>query len=166
MKVKSNVQIIDQVSEKAKNTKLGTVILLFLLIITFAISLICFFSNGYSYRKTFLFEGLDKDCLFAENRFFPSVKNVDKVELYVSELVLGPVGNRYKNLFEPGTKVNSCFVKNHVLYVDLSSQALFASKNTSELSKAVPLFRKNIKKNFSSIKDVKLFIDGKLVENY
>ena len=142
---------------KIKKSVLFSVLLI---VLSFVLSLILYLSMNYVYRQVFVFEGLDKNRLYVEERFFPSVKNVDKVELYVSELVLGPIGNRYKNLFAPGTKVKSCFVRGKNLYVELSKEALIPEKNTTEFSMAVKIFEKNIRRNFHKIKNIHLYIDG------
>ena len=137
-----------------------TIVSISLIAVSFILSLSLYLSMNYVNRRVFVFEGLDRNRLYVEDRFYPNVKNVDKVELYVSELVLGPVGNRYKNLFRPGTKVVSCFARGKNLYVELSKDALIPEKNTTEFSKAVKLLKKNVRRNFHGIKNVHLYIDG------
>ena len=116
-----------------KMTRANVASKIFLGVLFFALifSLIMFFLKGYSQRSVFLFENLDKEGLFAENRYYPRNKFVDKVELYVSELLLGPIGERYKHIFAPGTKLKTCFVRDGILYIDLSSEALFPDNKVS-----------------------------------
>ena len=142
-----------------KNNKTA-IISLSLISVFFILSLILYFAMNYLNRRVYIFQGLDKNREYVEDRFYPHVKKLDKVELYVSELVLGPIGNRYKNLFKPGTKVVSCFVRGKNLYVELSKDALVPEKNTTEFSEAVKLFKKNIRRNFHGIKNVHIYIDG------
>ncbi|MGP1588039.1 MAG: GerMN domain-containing protein [Treponemataceae bacterium] len=139
------------------------VFLLIALAVIFLFSFIIFKLLGYSYHKEFIFQGMDKNVLYVESRYFPSNKNIDKIELYVSELLLGPIGNRYKNLFLPGTKLEFCFVKGKTLYVNLSKEALFPDENTSDIMYAVKIFKKNIFRNFGRIDKINLYIDGEKV---
>ena len=140
--------------------KRSTLLSFLLIVVSFLLSFILYFSLHFVHRQVFIFEGLDKNRLYVEQRFFPNVKNVDRVELYVSDLVLGPIGNRYKNLFAPGTKVVSCFVRGKNLYVELSKDALKIDKNTTEFEKAIKLFKKNIHRNFFWLSNVHIYIDG------
>ncbi|MCR4790672.1 MAG: GerMN domain-containing protein, partial [Treponemataceae bacterium] len=148
-------KVINYFADSTKHVKLLTLVLLLLIFILFLVSNLFFAIKGYSTRRVFLFEGMDKNCIYAENRYYPHVKKIDKVELYVEELVLGPVGNRYKNLFAPGTKVNECFVRGRTLYVDLSKEALFPDETTSQITQATEIFKKNIFRNFRKIDIIK-----------
>ena len=122
---------ISEITKKFTRVNTGTKVVFFSLVIIFLISLTLFFLQGYGHRKVFLFESLDEEGLFAENRYYPRNKYIDDVELYVSELLLGPIGERYKLIFPRGTKVKTCFVQNKVLYVDLSTEALFPNERVS-----------------------------------
>ena len=86
-----------------------------------------------------------------------------KLEYYVDELILGPTFYRGRPLFTVGTKLDSCFVQDSVLYVGLSEDAVLQDGDSLELMQAVALFKKNIKKNFSRIKKIELFIDGNYI---
>ena len=105
---------ISEITKKFTRVNTGTKVVFFSLVIIFFISLTLFFLQGYGHRKVFLFESLDEEGLFAENRYYPRNKYIDDVELYVSELLLGPIGERYKLIFPRGTKVKTCFVQNKV----------------------------------------------------
>ena len=159
-------KIINTVNRNASRIKTGTFFICFALFVVYTFSMIMYLTGDYTYRKTFMFEGLDKKALYVESRYFPRVKNVDKIQLYVEELVLGPIGNRYKNLFEPGTKVVSCFVRGRDLYVELSRDALFPSVTTSNFDDSVRIFEKNILRNFPKISKIHLYIEGKKVGEF
>ena len=154
---------ISEITKKFTRVNTGTKVVFFSLVIIFFISLTLFFLQGYGHRKVFLFESLDEEGLFAENRYYPRNKYIDDVELYVSELLLGPIGERYKLLFPRGTKVKTCFVQNKVLYVDLSTEALFPNERVSSNREGAEIFKKNIFRNFRNIDTINIYIDGRKI---
>lgn len=154
---------ISETVKKFTRVNTGTKVVFFSLVIIFFISLTLFFLQGYGHRKVFLFESLDEEGLFAENRYYPRNKYIDDVELYVSELLLGPIGERYKLLFPRGTKVKTCFVQNKVLYVDLSTEALFPNERVSTNREGAEIFKKNIFRNFRNIDIINIYIDGRKI---
>ena len=154
---------ISEITKKFIRVNTGTKVVFFSLVIMFLISLTLFFLQGYGHRKVFLFESLDEEGLFAENRYYPRNKYIDDVELYVSELLLGPIGERYKLIFPRGTKVKTCFVQNKVLYVDLSTEALFPNERVSTNREGAEIFKKNIFRNFRNIDIINIYIDGRKI---
>ena len=154
---------ISEITKKFTRVNTGTKVVFFSLVMIFFISLTLFFLQGYGHRKVFLFESLDEEGLFAENRYYPRNKYIDDVELYVSELLLGPIGERYKLLFPRGTKVKTCFVQNKVLYVDLSTEALFPNERVSTNREGAEIFKKNIFRNFRNIDIINIYIDGRKI---
>lgn len=154
---------ISEITKKFTRVNTGTKVVFFSLVIIFLISLTLFFLQGYGHRKVFLFESLDEEGLFAENRYYPRNKYIDDVELYVSELLLGPIGERYKLIFPRGTKVKTCFVQNKVLYVDLSTEALFPNERVSTNREGAEIFKKNIFRNFRNIDIINIYIDGRKI---
>jgi hypothetical protein len=85
------------------------------------------------------------------------------VELYISELLLGPIGERYKLVYPRGTKLNTCFVQDKVLYVDLSAEALFTNEKVSTSRDGAEIFKKNIFRNFRNIDTINIYIDGRKI---
>ena len=83
-----------------------------------------------------------------------------KIRQYVDELVLGPSFYRGRPLFTPGTKVMYCFLREKTLYVVLSREAVLQSGGAPSIEWGTELLKKNIRKNFSGIKNIELFIDG------
>ena len=81
-------------------------------------------------------------------------------------MLLGSVTNGFRSLFQQGTKIESCFVQDDILFINLSKEALFPGVTTSATKDAVDLLVFNIKKNFSWVKSVEIYIDGnKVYEN-
>ena len=154
---------ISETIKKLTRVNFASKVLVVILFMALIFSLVMFFLNGYSQRRVFLFENLDREGLFAENRYFPKNKFLDEVELYVSELLLGPINERYKSVFAPGTKLKSCFIRDGVLYVDLSLDAHFTDKKVSEIREGTEIFKKNIFRNFRKIDKINIYIEGRKI---
>jgi hypothetical protein len=114
-------------------------------------------------RRVFYFPSYDDDKLHGEVRFLPVDSVQGSVNLFVDELLLGPLTDRYRILFSQGTHVRSCIQTGHTLYLDLSEEALFNISPAPPIYTAVDILERNIKKNFSSINTVEIFIAGKKV---
>jgi hypothetical protein len=112
-------------------------------------------------RRVFSFLSYDDDKMHTEVRFLPEESVQGSVRLYVDELLLGPQTNRYRILFTQGTRVLSCIQNGSTLYLDLSEEALFNVEPAPPVRTAVEILEKSIKRNFSSIKTVEIFINGK-----
>jgi hypothetical protein len=70
-------------------------------------------------------------------------------------------------IFTQGTTIRSCFLRDGILYLDLSAELLKSSSNTILISEAFELLEKNIKVNFNSVKELEIFVDGKYaLENF
>lgn len=111
-------------------------------------------------RYVFLFESLDDSDTHVEVRYLNKVPGEDEITCYIKDLLLGPSTNRYRPLFARGTTVNSCFVRDGVLYIDLSAEALVKAGVSSETDKACNLLKECISANFREIDETKVFISG------
>ena len=66
-----------------------------------------------------------------------------EINLYIDEILLGSTVERTKYLFTPGTKVLSCFERNHVLYLNLSQDLLQMGEGVIEIREGIELLTKN-----------------------
>ena len=78
----------------------------------------------------------------------------------MQELLLGPAGNGFQPLFALEARLESCFVQDDILFINLSREALFPGESTSSLQDGVELVAFNVEKNFPWIKSVEIYIDG------
>lgn len=117
-------------------------------------------------RMIFFFEGARKKGEFQEARFLKKNKSQEKINLYVDELLLGPVNPEYKLLFAHGTKALSCFVRGKKLFVNLSDDMNVRDDGASEIEKGMELFRKNILYNFNNIHTIEIFVAGQSVSDF
>ena len=106
---------------------------------------------------------------------FPSIsgeliveyRNLDKnpvqgeVQYFIDEILLGSQLERTKKIFTFGTKVLSCFQRDEQLYLDLSAELLQMGDNVIDIKEGFDILKLNITKNFSNIKKINFFVDGK-----
>lgn len=121
---------------------------------------VCVSSRGTK-RRVLYFHTFDSPSLVTEVRRMGAGAPQGNEAAFVDELLLGPSTYRYKRLFPEGTERDFCFARGGVLYVGLSVRALEAGHDTDGVKEGVSLLKKNIRRNFSGIKKVEVFIDGR-----
>ncbi|MCR4822834.1 MAG: hypothetical protein K5873_08200 [Treponema sp.] len=125
--------------------------------------LINFFAHFGTNRRVFYYPLSGSTKNQKEVRYLSSNPVQGKIQLYVDELILGPSFYRGRALFTPGTKVEYCFLREKKLTVGLSKEAVLQEGGAPYIEEGVKLFKKNIKKNFTAVKDIELFIDGNYI---
>lgn len=126
-------------------------------------STVYFFCMPDRVRRTFEFPMNNGGCV-TEIRYLADGENLEaRIKSYVQELLLGPRHHRGMNLLTPGTKINSIFVRDDVLYVDFAESALLPGINTVENLLGLPLIEKNVFTNFGNIDTIILYINGNIV---
>lgn len=138
-----------------------SLVLLIALFAAFVFSAAAYFVKSPGKRYVFRFESVDEGKTAIESRFLPAKKGEDKIALYVDELLLGAKTERSRPIFSPGTKARLCLLRDKTLYIDLTSDLLYQDGNSGEIMDSIALFKRNIFKNFHSVKNIELFIDGK-----
>ncbi len=124
-------------------------------------SMFCYVVTKNTHRRTFIFPSAEDGKYIIEYRNLTNNPHQGDINLYIDEILLGSTVERTKLLFAPGTRVLSCFERDHVLYVNLSSDLLQMGEGVIEIREGTELLKKNILKNFSKIDTVEIFIDGK-----
>lgn len=146
------------------NGKIQVLALIALLIIIFIVSVFLFNVENIGNRRVLYFEAMGGTGLYTESRrvkeYYPHQEKDIHVRQFIQELLLGPVGNGYRALFRLDTNLESCFIQDDVLFINLSREALFPGRTTSSTERGVEMLIFNIKKNFSWIKSVEVYIDG------
>lgn len=136
--------------------------IIFALIVVLFIAL-NFFSHIGTNRRVFIYPLAGSSKTQKEVRYLASKPVQGKVCLYVDELVLGPSFYRGRPLFTLGTRVEYCFQRDKTLYVGLSKEAALQGNGAVPFTKGAAMLKKNIKKNFTGIKSIELFIDGNFI---
>ncbi|MBQ9630866.1 MAG: GerMN domain-containing protein [Treponema sp.] len=134
-----------------------------LISLAFIISLVTWLIFFPGVRHTFMFQSFDDDSLRMEVRYLPRNPVQGRLSLFVDELLLGPETERFRPLFTRGTRAESCFLRDGTLYVTLSTDLLTEGNGALPLKKGFSLFKKNILHNFRNIKQIDIFVDGKLI---
>ena len=131
-----------------------------ILIIILVVSLFFFFWKKNTVRRMFIFPSVSGELII-------EYRNLDKnpvqgeVQYFIDEILLGSQLERTKKLFTYGTKVLSCFQREEQLYLDLSADLLQMGDNVIDIKEGFDILRLNITKNFSDIKTINFFVDGK-----
>lgn len=126
----------------------------------FFVSLMLWIVKFPGIRRTFVFQASDSSKFRLETRFEPVNPPEGKYHYYINELLLGPISEHCRKIFQGGTKVLGCTKKDDTLYVNLSREVLQADAFETDFRAQTELFKKNVLRNFSNIKKVEIFIDG------
>ena len=153
---------------KVKNysINLKNFILILILFVLALFSFIFWKVSDYGTRRVFIFESSDSKTLCIENRFVKGESSASKYQMYIDELLLGPISEHCKPVFSTETKVLSCFEREGTLFVDLSSDLVKVNASSGDFKDKIELFRKNILSNFTSLKKVEVFIQGNVPFEY
>lgn len=149
-----------------KYEKSGVKISLLVLLFIFMISIVWFFFSKPGKRYNVCFESVNSKSYTIEYMYLPIKKYPENVVQYVNEIILGPKLENSKFIFTPGTSVISCFVRDDILYVNLTDDILDRVTRSSEIIRGIELFKMNILNNFSKINSVEMYIENKSVFNY
>jgi hypothetical protein len=118
-----------------------------------------FLASGLA-RRTFVFYSNIEGAEMVENRMLRrSPSRETDIERYVDEVLLGPASPDSAPLFPKETRLVSFMYREGVVYADLSEPALFPPEG-GDLFRNLLTLNKGIRRNFSFIKGVKIFIGG------
>ena len=82
------------------------------------------------------------------------------IHRYVDEVLLGPVLPNLEPLFPRGTRLESFMYRDSVVYADLSEPAALPLPGGRDVFLSLLTLNEGIRRNFSWVKDVKIFIGG------
>lgn len=117
--------------------------------------------NGIQPYRVYYFRSFDSDSVFSETRRAAAKPESGELEYYIDDILLGPITNRYKPLFAPGTSVEFCIKKGKELHLGLTAKALKPDSETCSIPDGVELLKKNIVSNFTNIKKIHIYIGGR-----
>jgi hypothetical protein len=132
-------------------------------VVVFAVSILLFFVKQNSKSYVFIFPSADDGSYIVERRNLSNNPAQGIIQLYIDELLLGSTVERTKLIFSTNTRVNSCFLRDNTLYLDLSDDLLSIEKSSFPINNGIELLKENILKNFSNIHKIELFIGEKFV---
>ncbi|MDR1948886.1 MAG: GerMN domain-containing protein [Spirochaetaceae bacterium] len=112
-------------------------------------------------RRTFVFYAIETGKAVVEDRLLPKSESPETdVTRYVEEALLGPVSPELGPLFPRGTRLQSLLYREGVVYADLSESAVAGIPGGDDLFRSLSALEAGIRRNFSYVKDVRLFIAG------
>ena len=112
-------------------------------------------------RRTFEFFAYDNHRSVVEDRMLHKTGIQEKdIKNYVEELILGPVSLDFAPLLTKGTKLSSFMFRNGTVYADFSKEAGLPVQRGRPLFDGFLALNQGIRRNFSNVSDVKLFVDG------
>jgi len=144
-----------------KNLPLFIVSVVLLLVLLSSLTIYFVKNNSKSY--VFIFPSADNGSYVVERRNLSNDSAQGELNYYIDELLLGSSVERTKLIFTSGTKVNSCFLRDDVLYLDISEDLLSIDETSYPIENGIKLLKENIFKNFINIDKVELFIGKRFV---
>jgi hypothetical protein len=113
-------------------------------------------------RRTFVFYSIDSHDPAVEDRMVARTGSREHdIKRYVEETLLGPAALDRAPLFPRGTRLESLLCRDGVVYADLSETAALPVAEGPGVFAALYALRSGIQRNFSSVKEVRLFIGGR-----
>ncbi len=142
---------------------LSTFIISIALLLILLFSLAIYFVKNNSKSYVLIFPSADNESYIVERRNLSKDSVQGEINYFIDELLLGSGVERTKLIFSLGTKVNSCFLRDDILYLDISEDLLNIDESSYPIENGINLLKENIFKNFSNINKVELFIGKRFV---
>ena len=115
-------------------------------------------------RRTFVFYSIIEGNTVVEDRMLRRSRNRETdIRRYVEETLLGPVSPDSAPLFPRETRLQSFMFRNAVVYADLTQSAALPPPETEgggDVFRSLLTLNEGLRRNFSYIKDVRIFIGG------
>jgi hypothetical protein len=126
------------------------------------IALVDFMNSGLV-RRSFVFYSLVEGNMVIEDRMVPRSSDREKdIRRYVEEVLLGPVTPGSALLFPRETRLAAFMYRDAVVFADLSESAALPFPE-GDVFRSLLTLNQGIRRNFSYVKEVKLFIGGNQV---
>ena len=102
----------------------------------------------------------------SERRGIPARKDMDKrIEVFINELFLGPVGLEWSKAAPRGTKVRHVAVIDRTVYVDLNNRILGTDEEMPiTFQQALNNLERGIRYNFPRVEEIVFTIEGRQVD--
>lgn len=122
-----------------------------------------FFYLGLA-RRTFVFYTVSEGVVIVEDRVLKRAKTREEdITRYAEETLLGPVSPDLLPLFPRETRLKSLLFRDGIVYADFSLDAALPPEGGKGALDNFKTLRGGILRNFSYVKDVCFFIEGRIV---
>jgi len=115
-------------------------------------------------RRTFVFYTINDGVIVVEDRMLKHSKSREgDIIRYTEEMLLGPVSPELLPLFPRETRLKSLLYRNGVVYVNFSEAAALPPEEGGRTLDNFWTLYNGILRNFSYVKDVRFFIEGRVI---
>jgi len=147
------IHVVEFMADKTKRR-------IFLLALISVIALTEFLIMGLA-RRTFVFYNIDNGEIVVEDRMLKRSRSREvNITRYTEEALLGPVNPDLLPLFPYGTRLKSLLYRDGIVYADFSAEAALPPVEGGNVYKNFRTFYEGVLRNFSTVKDVRFFIEG------
>jgi hypothetical protein len=113
-------------------------------------------------RRTFVFYTNDRASVVVEDRMLKrTVSREINITRYTEETLLGPSSPDLQPLFPRETRVDTLLYRNGVVFVNFSADAAIPFMEGGNMLESFITLYTGILRNFSFVKDIRFFIEGK-----
>jgi len=115
-------------------------------------------------RRTFVFYTISDGVIVVEDRMLKHSKSREgDIIRYTEEMLLGPVSPDLLPLFPRETRLKSLLYRNGVVYADFTEDAALPPEEGGRTFDNFKTLYNGILRNFSYVKDVRFFIEGRVI---
>ena len=112
-------------------------------------------------RRTFVFySSIEGNTVVEDRMLYRSGDRETDIRRYVDEVLLGPEAPDSAPLFPRETRLHAFMYRESVVYADLSEDAALPLPEGGDVFRSLLTLDEGIRRNFSYVKDVRLFIGG------
>jgi hypothetical protein len=119
-----------------------------------------FFNSGLARRTIVFYSNIEGKTVVEDRMIRRSRDRETDIHRYVDEVLLGPSFPDCALLFPRGTQLNSFMYRDSVVYADLSESAALPVEGDWDVFRSLLTLNEGIRRNFSFVGDVRLFIGG------
>jgi len=164
---------VQKISRKRAGTeiekKYAVIGLIFSIILLISIFTFIFRENN-DVKRVFFFPEVtfvtevEEKIYSSEERIMPFIGDTEKdIELFVNEIILGPIRPDHGEIIPKNTQLLTTIVRDDVLYLNFSGNALLNSENTVlDIGERINTIGSNIKHNFTGIKNIYICVNGQI----
>lgn len=131
----------------------------------FLFAFVAFVIDGFSGERRLLFfpeHGSGK--VSGETRRIVKYGTLEEnIDLFVQEIVLGPMEIRHARVLPPGTRIRSVLVREKTAIMDLSADVLFLGDEVKlSLEESLKVVKRSVLFNFRNLRDMVITVEGQL----
>ena len=119
-----------------------------------------FFYLGLARRTIVFYSSIEGKVVVEDRMIRRSGNRETDIRRYLEEVLLGPSFPDLDPLFPRGTRLESFMYRDAVVYANLSDSAALPAEGYREVFRSFLSLNEGIRRNFSFVGDVRLFIGG------